>query len=80
MYQGQNPTDIKRIPSKPNLRNLIAGLSAALVLASACTLLDFSEDVASSKEAMEVEAASLKPGDVPEKALAPLREVWEILV
>ena len=79
MYQGQNPIAIKRIISKSNLINFIAALSATLVLTLACTLLDFKEDVAASKGAMEDEAASLEPGDVPEKALAPLRDVWEIL-
>ena len=66
MYQAQNPEVIKRIISKSNLISLIASMSAALVITSACTLLDFKEDVAASKEAMEAEAASLKPGDVPE--------------
>lgn len=79
MYQGQNPITVKRIISRSTLINLIASVSVALVFTSACSLLDFKQDVAASKEAMEAEAASLKPGDVPEKALAPLRDVWEIL-
>ena len=79
MYLHQKSIVIKRIIRKPSRMHPIAVLFAALVLASACTLLEFKEDVAASKEAIEAEAISLKPGDVPEKALSPLREVWEIL-
>ena len=79
MHQHQIPMDIKRMISKNRILYLIATLLVALLLTSAYSLLEFEQNVAASKEAIEAEAASLKPGDVPEKALSPLREVWEIL-
>ncbi|SVB41630.1 uncharacterized protein METZ01_LOCUS194484, partial [marine metagenome] len=79
MHQHQISIDIKRMLSKNRIFYLIVGLLAALAVTYAYSLLESEQDVIATKEAIRAEAASLQPGAVPEKALSPLREVWEIL-
>lgn len=50
-----------------------------LALAAGCSLLPSAADGGVAREAIAAEAASLAPGAVPVKALAPVGEVWDIL-
>ena len=59
---------------------LFAALLAILVLASACSLLEREPNIVASRDAIVAEAAELKPGDVPVKALAALHDTWNILI
>ena len=79
MHQSQASTSHMHATSKTNLRSIIAVLLVMITVASACSLLDIEQDVVASQEAIEAEAASIEPGDVPEMALAPLRDIWNIL-
>ncbi len=79
MYRPPTATHHNYVNSKGRLWSLLAALLVILALTSACSLLDVEQDVVASQEAIEAEAASLEPGDVPEKALAPIGDIWRIL-
>jgi len=64
--------------STRHLWRAFAVLLVVLAAASACSLFQ-QQDVAASQAAIAEEAASLKPGEVPVKALSPLRDVWSVL-
>ena len=77
MYLTPDPAHKGRFSTKTFWSAAVA-LLIVLALTSACALFQ-QQDIVASQEAIAAEAAALEPGDVPVKALAPLRDVWNIL-
>lgn len=79
MQQPQKTAHHHYVTRQGKLWSIFAALLVLLAVTSTCSLLDLEKDAVASQEAIEAEAETLEPGDVPEKALAPLRDIWTIL-
>ena len=79
MHQPKTFIAPTRLTGTNSFWSLFAALLVVLALTSACTLFEQKESIVASQEAIMAEAAALEPGNVPVKALAPLRDVWNIL-